>query len=123
DDGLISFDPRLPDGWPELSFPLTVRGSRFRTRLVREEISFTLETGEEVEITVRGEAVTIGREGVTVPLDDQGPLLDDAVLARPVGLGDARADGSIMTSHVPGDPEDPWEYPVASDPDDIIDES
>ena len=44
------------------------------------------------------------------------------MLSRPVGLGDARADGSIMTSFVPGDPEDPWEYPVASDPDDIVDE-
>ena len=123
DAGAISFDPRLPADWPELAFPLTVRGSRFRVRLVREEISFTLETGEEIEVTVRGERVTISRDGVTVPLADQGPLLNDAVLARPVGLGDARADGSIMTSHVPKDPEDPWEYPVADDPDDIIDES
>lgn len=123
DAGEISFDPRLPADWPELVFPLTVRGSRFRVRLVREEISFTLETGEEIEVTVRGERVTVSREGVAVPLADQGPLLNDAVLARPVGLGDARADGSIMTSHVPKDPEDPWEYSVADDPDDIIDES
>ena len=123
DAGRLSFDPRLPEDWPELSFPLTVRGSRFRVRLVREEISFTLETGEEVEITVRGQKVTVGREGVTVPLADQGPLLDDSVLARPVGLGDARADGSIMTSQAPRDPDDPWEFPVASDPDDIIEES
>ena len=42
DEGRISFDPRLPEGWPELVFPLTVRGSRIRVRLVREEISFTL---------------------------------------------------------------------------------
>ena len=123
DDGQVSFDPRLPTDWPELSYPLTVRGSRFRVRLVREEISFTLESGAEVEVTVRGEQVTIVAGGVTVPLADQGPLLDDSVLVRPVGLGDERADGSIMTSHVPGDPEDPWEYPVVSDPDDIIDES
>lgn len=123
DDGQVSFDPRLPTDWPELSYPLTVRGSRFRVRLVREEISFTLESGDEVEVTVRGERVTVDAGGVTVPLVDQGPLLDDSVLARPVGLGDERADGSIMTSHVPGDPDDPWEYPVASDPDDIIDES
>ena len=122
DEGRIGFDPRLPAQWPELSFPLTVRGSRFRVRLVREEISFTLETGEEIEVSVRGESVRVTAEGVSVPLADQGPLLDDAVLSRPVGLGDARADGSIMTSFVPGDPEDPWEYPVASDPDDIVDE-
>mgnify|MGYP000928846812 CR=1 FL=1 len=69
-----------------------------------------------------GETVRVGADGVSVALADQGPLLDDAVLSRPAGLGDARADGSIMTSFVPGDPEDPWEYPVASDPDDIVDE-
>ena len=123
DDGRISFDPRLPADWPELSFPLTVRGSRFRVRLVREGITFTLETGEELEVSVRGETVTVTAEGTTVALADQGPLLNDAVLARPVGLGDERADGSIMTSYVPKDPEDPWEYPVTTDPDDIIDES
>src|SRR5699024_4113 len=70
-----------------------------------------------------GEPVTVTSQGVSVALADQGPLLDDSVLARPVGLGDERADGSIMTSFVPTDPEDPGEYPVASDPDDIIEQS
>ncbi|AXK44508.1 glycoside hydrolase family 65 protein [Brachybacterium saurashtrense] len=123
DEGRISFDPRLPADWPELSFPLTVRGSRVRVHLVREEISFTLLAGEEIEVSVRGQDVVVTAAGTAVPLADQGPVLDDAVLSRPVGLGDERADGSIVTSYVPGDPEDPWEYPVASDPDDIIDES
>ncbi|MFC0676042.1 glycoside hydrolase family 65 protein [Brachybacterium hainanense] len=110
--GELSFDPRLPGSWPELVFPLTVRGSRFRTRIVRESITFTLETGEEVEVTVRGERVRITAEGVTVPLADQGPMLDDAVLAQPVGLGDQRADGSIITSSIPQIPDLPWEFPV-----------
>ncbi len=123
DEGRISFDPRLPADWPELSFPLTVRGSRFRVRLVREEITFTLEDGPEIEVTVRGQQVVIGAEPVTVPLADQGPVLNDAVLDRPVGLGDERADGSIMTSHVPKDPDDPWEYEIVSDPDDIVEGS
>ena len=74
----------------------------------------------ELEVSVRGETVRVGSDGARVALEDQGPLLDDSVLSRPVGLGDARADGSIMTSFVPGDPDDPWEYPVATDPDDII---
>ncbi|MFC7374013.1 glycoside hydrolase family 65 protein [Brachybacterium sp. GCM10030268] len=118
--GRICFDPRLPAEWPELRFPLTVRGSRFRVRLVRDEISFTLEEGPEIEVSVREQDVTVTAEGVAVPLADQGPVLDDAVLATPVGLGDQRADGSIVTSYVPQDPEDPWQYPVATDPDDII---
>ncbi|WP_422116896.1 glycoside hydrolase family 65 protein [Brachybacterium sp. UNK5269] len=123
DEGRLSFDPRLPAEWPELRFPLTLRGSRFRVRLLREEISFTLETGSEIEVTVRGRTVTVTAAGTTVALADQGPILDDAVLARPVGLGDQRADGSIMTSFVPKDPDDPWEYAVPDDPDDIIEES
>ncbi|HJB10113.1 MAG TPA: glycoside hydrolase family 65 protein [Candidatus Brachybacterium merdavium] len=120
DEGEISFDPRLPDAWPELVFPLTVRGSRFRVRLLREEISLTLETGDQLEVSVRGQRVTVTPEGVTVPLEHQGPVLDDAVLASPVGLGDKRADGSIVTSFVPKDPDDPWEFPIHTDPDDII---
>ena len=120
EEGEISFDPRLPASWPELVFPLTVRGSRFRVRLLREEITLTLETGEELEVSVRGQRVMVTTEGATVPLEHQGPILDDAVLASPVGLGDKRADGSIVTSFVPKDPEDPWEYPVHTDPDDII---
>ncbi|MGP5252559.1 glycoside hydrolase family 65 protein [Brachybacterium alimentarium] len=122
DEGRVSFDPRLPADWPELSFPLTVRGSRFRVRVQREEISFTLETGAELEVSVRGEPVLVTSAGVSTPLSDQGPILDDAVLATPVGLGDQRADGSIMTSYVPKDPEDPWEYPVTTDPDDLTEE-
>ena len=57
--GRISFDPRLPEAWPELTFPLTVRGSRFRTRLVRDRIEFTLEEGEEIEVSVRGALVAV----------------------------------------------------------------
>ncbi|MDN5687183.1 MAG: glycoside hydrolase family 65 protein [Brachybacterium sp.] len=123
DQGRLSFDPRLPEGWPELSFPLTVRGSRLRVRLLREEIILTLESGRELEVSVRGHSVLVTAAGTSVPLPDQGPVLDDAVLASPVGLGDQRADGSIMTSFVPRDPEDPWEYPALTDPDDIIEEA
>ncbi len=120
ENGQLSFDPRLPESWPELSFPLTVRGSLFRVRITRKQIAFTLEEGEEVEVTVRGETVRITEGGAAVELADQGPILDDSVLSSPVGLGDERADGSIVTSFVPKDPDDPWEYPVYTDPDDII---
>nr|WP_245354408.1 glycosyl hydrolase family 65 protein [Brachybacterium sacelli] len=123
EEGRLSFDPRLPEGWPELSFPLTVRGSRVRVRVLPEEIILTLETGAELEVTVRGRSVAVTAAGASVPLADQGPVLDDAVLASPVGLGDQRADGTIVTSYVPKDPEDPWEYPALTDPDDIIEEA
>ena len=113
--GEVSFDPRLPKDWPELCFPLTVRGSRFRVRLVRDAITFTLEEGEELEVSVRGEKVVVTAQGTTVALADQGPVLDDAVLRHPRSAGDERADGSIITPSVPTDPDSPWEFPVPSD--------
>jgi alpha,alpha-trehalose phosphorylase len=117
-DGAITFDPRLPASWPELSFPLTVRGSRFTARVTQERIEFTLEEGPEIEVSVRGRSVLITAEGAGVDLEDQGPRLDDTDLSEPVGLGDRRADGSILTSSVPADPDSPWEFPVVTeDPD------
>lgn len=113
--GRISFDPRLPEAWPELTFPLTVRGSRFRTRLVRDRIEFTLEEGEEIEVSVRGALVAVTAEGASVELSDQGPCLIDLDLSEPVGLGEVRSDGSIIASFVPNaphGPDSPWEFPV-----------
>jgi alpha,alpha-trehalose phosphorylase len=114
--GTITFDPRLPDGWEELSFPLTVQGSRFRTVLRQQDITFTLEDGGPLDVGVRGQQVTVTASPTVVPLSDQGPRLDSTDLARPVGVGDERADGSIIGSYVPSvDPESPWEIPVDSD--------
>ena len=115
EDGALSFDPRLPEAWPELSFPLTVRGSRFRTVLQRNRIRFTLEEGEPLHVTVRGRSVEVTADGVEVELADQGPVLDSAALDRPQGLGDHRPDGSIVTSHVPSDPDSPWAFPARTD--------
>lgn len=115
DAGVISFDPRLPEDWPSLAFPLTVRDSRFRVLIERDSITLTLEEGAELEVIVRGEPVTVTAAGTRVPLADQGPVLDDAVLSRPVAVGDQRPDGSIITSQVPADPDSPWEYPVGED--------
>ncbi|MDO5661792.1 MAG: glycosyl hydrolase family 65 protein [Brachybacterium sp.] len=115
--GRISFDPRLPAQWPELEFPLTVRDSRFRVLLRREQIHFTLETGDEVEVDVRGQTVRVTADGVTVPLEDQGPVLDTRDFTAPPGVGDYRSDGSLVTSDVP-DLSSPWEFPVETDPTD-----
>lgn len=115
EEGALNFDPRLPADWPELSFPLTVRGSRIRVRVQRERIAFELEEGEDVEVAVRGHRVVVGSDGANVPLADQGPVLDDAALDGPQGLGDHRPDGSIVTSHVPTDPDSPWTFPVRTD--------
>ena len=111
-DGDISFDPRLPDEWPALEFPLTVRGSRFTVRITKGDITFTLEEGEELEVSVRGETVRITNESVRVPLHGQGPILQDGDIEAHY-VGDSRADGTLITSTVP-DPNSPWEYPEAA---------
>src|SRR5699024_10550710 len=67
DEGEISFDPRLPDAWPGLVFPLTVRGSRFRVPLLREEISLTLETRDQLEVSARGQRFTDTPEASPCP--------------------------------------------------------
>lgn len=99
--GVISFDPRLPEEWHAMSFPLLVRDSALRVRLESGRIGFELESGEPLEIAVRGETftVTVG-EPVSVPLADQGPSLASLNGTHPV-TGDRRADGSLITASLP----------------------
>ncbi|MGV8846170.1 glycoside hydrolase family 65 protein [Tessaracoccus sp.] len=99
--GRITFDPRLPQDWPSMEFPLRVRGSRMRVHLERESISFTLEEGGAVEVSVRGTKVLVeGGHPVAVALDGQGPHLESLNATHPV-TGNRRADGSVITALVP----------------------
>ncbi len=113
DGGNVSFDPRLPEDWSWIEFPLTVRGSRFTTRVTECDISFTLNEGDPIDVAVRGKTVTVTEETTSVPLRDQGVVLPDAPLDEPQFIGGARADGTVITATVP-DPESPWEYPAAA---------
>ena len=112
--GELTFDPRLPEAWPSLEFPLTVRGSRFMVRITKDQIAFTLQEGEELQVEVRGEKVTITEDGVSIQLKDQGPVLKPGTLEAPPSVGDVRADGTIVSATVPADPESPWEYPAGA---------
>lgn len=100
-NGLVSFDPRLPEAWPSLTFPLRVRGSRLRVRLRAESISFEVEEGGPVEVSVRTDHVTVHPgTRTTVALDGQGPRLPSLEGSHPV-LGANREDGSeIGRAHV-----------------------
>ena len=99
--GRISFDPRLPAGWAALTFPLRIRGSRLRVRLSAEAISFEVEEGGAVELTVRGAGVTVQPGSpVTVVLEDQGTRLPSMEGSSPV-LGENREDGSVVRAIVP----------------------
>lgn len=99
--GRLTFDPRLPKAWPSLQFVLTIRGSRMRVRLERRSISFDVEEGGPVELSVRGEPLTVfPGTPATVPLDGQGPVLASLEGSHPV-VGGRREDGSVVQAVLP----------------------
>ena len=100
-DGDVSFSPRLPEGWTALRFRMTLRGSRLRLTLRREEMTVTLDGGPTADLVVQGRRVQVTADGpVSVPLTDQGPRIDGeppAVALR----GTQRGDGTVITASVP----------------------
>jgi alpha,alpha-trehalose phosphorylase len=99
--GELSFDPRLPADWPELSFVLHWHGTRLQITVTRDELRIAASDGDPVGFSVRGTGYVVGAgEEVTVPLDGQGPL----IAGRPTlgELTDARReDGSYLSASVP----------------------
>lgn len=93
-------DPRLPAEWTSLSFRLTLRGTRVRLTVRDTELELQLEAGDgPLAFHVRGEKVTIvDGEVVTVPLADQGPVLEGDP-PNPIGM--RRADGTLISGIVP----------------------
>lgn len=73
----LRFDPRLPEHWGSMEFPLAWRGTRFTVRLEASRISFTVVEGDTpVPVEVRG-APGVVQPGETLEfsLTDQGPDL------------------------------------------------
>ncbi|HJE51471.1 MAG TPA: glycoside hydrolase family 65 protein, partial [Tessaracoccus flavescens] len=105
--GDITFDPRLPDDWPSMTFPLRVRDSRLRVRLTADSIGFEVEEGDPVEVSVRGDRVEVRLDApVSVALDGQGPRLPSLQGSHPI-VGVRRHDGSVVQAIVPE--AAPWE--------------
>jgi alpha,alpha-trehalose phosphorylase len=57
--GRLSFDPRLPQAWHELVFPLRFRDRQLRVHLTHDHETYELVEGDALEIDVRGEARTL----------------------------------------------------------------
>lgn len=64
DDGLL-LNPRLPDAWTSLEFPLTYRGAQVRVTCTHRLIRIVLRAGEEMRLTVNGEPVVLTPERCT----------------------------------------------------------
>ncbi|MFN8192247.1 MAG: glycosyl hydrolase family 65 protein [Nocardioidaceae bacterium] len=98
--GQWCFDPRLPDAWDGLVYRLTLRGSRLRVELQRDQATFQIEDGPgPLSFDVRGEKVTVTPGvPVTVKLLDQGPRIAGQ---PPNPAGTVRADGTVISATVP----------------------
>jgi alpha,alpha-trehalose phosphorylase len=73
-DGVISFDPRLPLQWEGMSFPLTVRGAQIEVEIERDEATYRLRSGDELAIRHQDEEVVLRPgEPVTLPIRGRMP--------------------------------------------------
>ena len=98
-NGVVTFDPRLPESWEGLSFKITLSGTRVRVDLTAAQIAFTVVEGDRAEVSVRGHRVTVCTESpVRIPLSDQGPHIKGPVVSV---SGDRRPDGTLITASVP----------------------
>ncbi|MEJ1089019.1 glycosyl hydrolase family 65 protein [Microbacterium sp. Mu-80] len=100
-DGELSFDPRLPSDWPELSYPLQWRGSEMLVTVTRDALRLEVRSGDPIEFTVRGSALraAVG-EPVVVALVGQGPVRPGRPTLRQ--FEDARRDdGTRLSASVP----------------------
>ncbi|QWT22694.1 glycoside hydrolase family 65 protein [Subtercola sp. PAMC28395] len=109
--GTFTFDPRLPEEWESLVFRVTIRGSRLLVALTPEDMTFTVQSGDGVEVYVRGRRVVVTAEkAVTVTLTNEPPALEGAPSTSDIE-GSLRADGSVIVATMPTDVIDlPGEY-------------
>jgi len=101
--GQLSFEPRLPAGWPSLTFRLSWQGSRLRVELDQGQMRVTVEMQDEpneVPLTVGGiPYVVTPEQPLKIELENHGPRLrHDDVEAI---VGGVRADGTTITSSLP----------------------
>jgi alpha,alpha-trehalose phosphorylase len=102
-NGRLSFDPRLPVGWPILRFRVAWRGSRLLVELTQDALAISIvEDGEPaVHVRVRGTLHVVTRDQpLHVALEDQGPRIDGLLGEKPK-TGGRRADGTKITAGVP----------------------
>ena len=65
--GEIGFDPRLPAEWDSVRFKVQVRGTTLHVDLDHSRLALRTDEGK-LDVTVRGESVTVTPEGVAIPL-------------------------------------------------------
>ncbi|SDC87386.1 alpha,alpha-trehalose phosphorylase [Sanguibacter gelidistatuariae] len=98
--GVITIDPRLPLGWDDLTYRITLKGTRVRVCVRPTEIELVVEDGDTADVMVRGVPVTVTDAPQIIALDGQGPRIDGHPTVL-VAAGQRRADGTVMVPSVP----------------------
>jgi alpha,alpha-trehalose phosphorylase len=77
-EGVLAFDPRLPEDLRRLSFKLSHRGRTLKVEVENDTAAYTLLSGEPLEVRHHGEAVRVSGDGpvtrpVSVPPERERP--------------------------------------------------
>ncbi|MCR2811360.1 MULTISPECIES: glycosyl hydrolase family 65 protein [unclassified Microbacterium] len=99
--GELTFDPRLPADWPELSFKLQWHGTALDVTITRDQFRIRAGEGDPLVFSVRGKPFAIGAgEEVVVPLVGQGPVIPGRPSLKQ--FADVRReDGTLLSASVP----------------------
>ena len=99
--GDLSFDPRLPEDWPSLSYSLLWHGTRLDVEITADKITFVAGPGGPIVLSVRGAGhVIAGGETLVVPLQGQGPRIPGRPSLQEIE--DARRDdGTFLSASIP----------------------
>jgi alpha,alpha-trehalose phosphorylase len=77
-EGLLAFDPALPDGLAELAFSIRWRGVRLRVEINHQQVTYAVHNGPGASLTLThaGEEITVTADApVTRPIEQRKPLL------------------------------------------------
>ena len=100
--GELSFDPRLPADWPELSYTLHWHGTPLQVTLTRDELTVRADARASRSCSAcaaRRTPLGPGEE-VVVPLAGQGPVIPGRPSLRQ--FADVRReDGTLLSASVP----------------------
>lgn len=101
-EGVLSFDPRLPEAWSDLRFRIMWHGTRILVDVQPGAMQVRVIEGENpVTFSVRGEEYVVAPGlDVLVPLFGQGPKRTGAPQAG-TATHHRREDGSLMVPSVP----------------------
>jgi maltose phosphorylase len=72
-DGLLSFEPHLPDGWTSLSFKILYRGRTLKIQIDKQKVSIENLEGEAVDLFISGSKTHLEKAG-TVLADLTGQI-------------------------------------------------